>query len=326
MDTPSAKPHKRSRHRRIEPLISTQREDGLWQSIERDEEELATHHESHAVPQANRVSIVIKEESISATDMAQHVDSLDRDIATERGMERTPGALSTSETKPVKTETPPANSRRPKSTRDDLPAIGPNESPSRPDPATPRAVRPVPNVPHAEPSTPARHQPATRRRRGRPKKSRNAPNWNRARRVRFSDPIPTDPHPQPESRDTHVFVRLLKIIVSTDDDPDLAQRQELLWNNRAKGWRLAGERSERNIGDIAELFDDLSRHGSLLRVVLAPTVRRGAREPVEVGWNAVRCCFQGVSQDMGSLSVALGEMKDMVKDPWARQFVGYVCN
>lgn len=318
-----ATPHKRSRQCRIEPLISTRREDGLWQSIERDEEELATHCENNAVSHTSRVSIVIKEDSISATDMTQHVDPLDRDIATERGMERTPGALSTSETKLVKTETPSANNRRPKSTGDDLPASVPDESSSNPDPATPRAVRPAPNIPHAEPSTPTRHQPATRRRRGRPKKSRNAPNWNRTRRVRFSDPIPPDSDPQPESRDTHVFVRLLKIIV-TVESPAPAQQQELVWNNRAKGWRLAGERSERNIGDIADLFDDPSRHGSLLRVVLTPTVRGGAREPVEVGWNAVRCCFQGVSPDLGCLSIALGEMKDMVKDPWARQFVGYL--
>lgn len=97
-----------------------------------------------------------------------------------------------------------------------------------------------------------------------------------------------------------------------------------MWNNRAKGWRLAGERSERNIADVAELFDDLSAHGSLLRVILAPTVGRGAREPLEMGWSAARFCFQGVNQDLGALSVALGEMKDMVKDPWARQYVGNV--
>ena len=87
---------------------------------------------------------------------------------------------------------------------------------------------------------------------------------------------------------------------------------------------MAGERSERNIGDISDLFDDLSEHGSLLRALLAPTVGKGAREPVEMGWNGEMCYFQGANQDVGNLSVALGEMKDMVKDPWARQFVGYV--
>lgn len=97
-----------------------------------------------------------------------------------------------------------------------------------------------------------------------------------------------------------------------------------MWNNRSKGWRLAGERSERNIGDVGELFDDLSAYGPQLRVLLAPTVGRGAREPVEMVWNAARWCFQGLNHDIGSLSVALGEMKDMVKDPWARQFVGHV--
>lgn len=317
----TATPHERSRHRRIEPLISTRREDGLWQSIERDEEELTFHDESHVVSQVNETSVAAKRDSISDKHMTHHVHRLDRDIATTRGTERSSDTLSISEAKSVKTETPPTNSRRPEPTRDELPASLPNDPSSHPGPAAPAG--PVPDIPHAEPSTPTRHQPVTRRRRGRPKKSRNAPNWNRARRVRFSDPIPPDPEPQPQSRDTHVFVRLLKIIV-TAEDLIPAQRQELVWNNRAKGWRLAGERSERNIRDIAELFDDLSRHGSLLRVVLAPTVRGGAREPVEVGWNEARCCFQGASQDMGCLSVALGEMKDMVKDPWARQFVGYL--
>lgn len=306
----SAMPHKRSRHRRIEPLISTRREDGLWHSIERDEEELATHCDNNAVSQVNRSSMTVKEDSNPDKDMARHVHRLDRDIATATGTERTSDALSTLDTKPVKTPT-----------REDPLAALPDDTSSHPGHATP--VHPVLDIPHAEPSTPTQPQPATRRRRGRPKKSRNAPNWNRARRVRFSDPIPPDSDPQPESRDTHVFVRLLKIIVSVESPPP-AQQQELVWNNRAKGWRLAGERSERNIGDIAELFDDLSTHGSLLRVILAPTVQGGAREPVEVGWNVGRCCFQGVSEDMGSLSVALGEMKDMVKDPWARQFVGYL--
>lgn len=318
----SAMPHKRSRHGRIEPLISTRREDGLWHSIERDEEELATHCDNNAVSQVNISSMAVKEDSVPDKDMAHHVHRLDRDIATATGTERTSDALSTLDTKPVKTETPPKNSRCPTPTREDPLAGRPDDTSSHPGLATP--VHPVLDIPHAEPSTATQFQPATRRRRGRPKKSRNAPNWNRARRVRFSDPIPPDPDPQPETRDTHVFVRLLKILVTTEDGHHSAQRQELVWNNRAKGWRLAGERSERNIGDIAELFDDLSRHGSLLRVVLAPTVQGGAREPVEVGWNAGRCCFQGVSEDMGSLSVALGEMKDMVKDPWARQFVGYV--
>ncbi|KAG8163044.1 hypothetical protein KVR01_007522 [Diaporthe batatas] len=145
------------------------------------------------------------------------------------------------------------------------------------------------------------------------------------RRVRFSDPIPpAGPAHQPESRlDTHVFVRLLKIIVTVDSAPmHPPQRQELVWNNRSKGWRLAGERSERNIGDVGELFDDGPANGSL-RVILAPTLHRGAREPVEVSWDASRCCFQGQSQDGGCLAVALGEMKDMVKDPWARQFTAY---
>ncbi|KAG6357431.1 hypothetical protein INS49_013308 [Diaporthe citri] len=192
-----------------------------------------------------------------------------------------------------------------------------------PHPSLPTPIRPFPDSSQSVPPSPTPPQAATRKRRGRPTKSRNAPNWNKRRRVRFSDPILPDPDSEPEPRDTHVFVRVLKIIV-TIETPSPPQREELVWNNRAKGWRLAGERSERNIEDISELFDDLTEHGALLRVVLAPTVGRGAREPVEMGWNGAGCCFQGSNQDLGTLSVALGEMKDMVKDPWARQFVGYV--
>lgn len=321
MRGPSRKRHKQSRYRHIEPLTSTRREDGLWQSIERDEEELASHLEGHAIASLSGTYLAAKEDGVSNKDMTHQTHPRHRDIATTRGKAETSDAPSASDTKPVKTDSPPASTRRPTPTRGDLPERALNCP--LPHPGLPAPVQPVQDTLQGDPSSPNHPQPTNGRRRGRPRKSRNAPNWSRARRVRFSDPIPPDPDLQPETRDTHVFVRLLKIIVSAED-PNPPQRQELVWNNRAKGWRLAGERSERNIGDIGELFDDLPRHGSLLRVMLAPTVQRGAREPVEVGWNAASCCFQGVSQDVGTLSVTLGEMKDMVKDPWARQFVGYV--
>lgn len=321
MGRSSRKRQEQSRHRHIEPLASIRREDGLWQSIEKDEEELVSHFEEHANVSANEKKAKAEEGRISDQDTTRRHHQ-PRDIAIATRTARTPDVPSTPEIKPAKTESPSPSHRSPiPPTRTDLSARVLNCP--LPHSGLPTPISPIHDIPQALPPSPVQSQSATKKRRGRPRKSRNAPNWNKRRRVRFSDPMLPEPEPEPEPRDTHVFVRVLKIIV-TVESPGPPRRKELVWNNRAKGWRLAGERSERNIEDISELFDDLTKHGALLRVVLAPTVGRGAREPVEVGWNGVRCCFQGANQDLGTLSVALGEMKDMVKDPWARQFVGYM--
>lgn len=320
MGRSSRKRQQQSRPRRIEALISTQREDGLWQSIEKDEEELASNLANRAITFADETSLVGKEDR-TANQGVDHNHQEPQDIDTSKLAQKRSRTLSFQDVKPIKTETPPPSRRPTTPTRTDLLARVLNCP--FPHQGLPTPVHPVPDLPVDAPQDPATPCSGTKRRRGRPRKSRSAPNWNKRRRVRFSDPIPPDQDPQPGHQDTHVFVRLLKIIV-TVGDPHPPQRQELAWNNRAKGWRLAGERSERNIADVAELFDDLSAHGSILSVVLAPTVGRGAREAVEMGWNAARFCFQGVNQDIGPVSVALGEMKDMVKDPWARQFVGNV--
>lgn len=312
------KRQKKSRHRQLEPLISTRREDGLWRSIERDDEDLASHErgQPELVP-------ATKNEDASDQGLTQQDHEHRRDSATTPGKENAPQEPSDPDSNAVKKESPVENDSSTSSRADILAwvSVSPPQYQHQPRDHPPQ-LRPAPDIPRGEP--PTQDLPATRRRRGRPRKSRNAPNWNRPRRVRFSDPIPpADPGPpQLESRDTHVFVRLLKIILTAESGhPN--QRQELVWNNRAKGWRLAGERSERNIGDVGELFDDISTNGSLLTVILAPTVQRGARELVEAAWDASGCIFQGLSQDLGSLAVALGEVKDMVKDPWARQFIGY---
>lgn len=320
MGRPKVKHRKKSRHGQLEPLISTRREDGLWQSIERDDEDLAWHKRGEPEPLE-----VTKNEDASDQGLTQQDHERLRDSATTPGKENAHAqhVSSDPDLNAVKKENPTEN-RSSTSSRADILAwvsVSPPQHQQQPQDHPPQ-LRPAPDIPRGEP--PTQDQPATRRRRGRPRKSRNAPNWNRPRRVRFSDPIPpADPDPpQSESRDTHVFVRLLKIMVTADSGHP-TQRQELVWNNRAKGWRLAGERSQRNIGDIGELFDDISTNGSLLTVVLAPTVQRGARELVEAAWDASGCIFRGLSQDVGSLTVALGEVKDMVKDPWARQFIGY---
>lgn len=310
---------KQSRLRHIDPLISTRREDGLWQSIERDGAELPSSGKVSPVSPGSEPSLAAKENRAFGQDV---VHRSHQDISTTRQTARTSGTLSADDMKPLKEETLSATQRSITPTKVEIAASVLTSL--TPYPSLPVPAGPVTDVPQAAPPTPAQTPPAPKRRRGRPRKSRNTPNWNKRRRVRFSDPIPSSPDPQPEEpRETHVFVRLLKIVVTVDNPPP-SQRQELKWNNRSKGWRLAGERSERNIGDIGELFDDLLAHSSQLSVLLAPTVGRGAREPVEMGWNAARWCFQGANQDLGSFSVALGEMKDMVKDPWARQFVGHV--
>lgn len=323
MGRSSRMPQQRSPTRHLEALISKQREDGLWQSIERDEEELASHFADYAITSVEE-SFRVRKEDVTDDRDVNHSPQETRetqDIETSKSTQKTSDTPSDQDIKPVKTETPSPSHRLITPTRTDPLARALNCP--FPHPVLPTPGHPAPDLPEDAPTGPVTPLPGAKRRRGRPRKSRNAPNWTKRRRVRFSDPIPPDAEPQPEQRDTHVFVRLLKIIVALET-PHAPQRQELVWNNRAKGWRLAGERSERNIGDIGELFDDLSAHGSLLTALLAPTVGRGARESVEMGWNAARFCFQGVNQDLGTLSVALGEMKDMVKDPWARQFVGYV--
>lgn len=317
MGRSSGMPQQRPRIRHLEALISKQREDGLWQSIERDEEELASPFTNHTITSVDENFRARKEDLTDDQDV-NHSAQNPQDTETPKSTQQTTGTPSHQDIKPVKMETPSPRNRSLTPTRTDLLARVINCP--LPHPGLPTPFHPVPEDAPTAPLTP---HLGTKRRRGRPRKSRNTPNWNKRRRVRFSDPIRPDAEPRPEQQDIHAFVRLLKIIV-TVESPHALRRQEMVWNNRAKGWRMAGERSERNIGDIEELFDDPSAHGSLLTVLLAPTVGRGAREPVEMGWNAARFCFQGVNQDVGTLSVALGEMKDMVKDPWARQFVGYV--
>lgn len=289
----------------------------MWQSIERDDEELASHLEDNTTSSVEPKTVVVKKEELADQDPSHDPEQPRQGITTARSTPRTSDTSTTLDIEPTTTNTPSASHCPPSPTGADLLARVPDCP--LPHPGLPTAVDPDPYTSPGQ----IQPEPGTKRRRGRPRKSNNTPNWNRRRRVRFSDPVLPDPEPQPEHRETHVFVRLLKVIITAGTSHP-GQRQELVWNNRAKGWRLAGERSERNIADVAELFDDLSGHGSVLRVLLAPTLGRGAREPVEMGWNGARCCFQGVNQDLGALSVALGEMRDMVRDPWARQFVGYV--
>lgn len=169
--------------------------------------------------------------------------------------------------------------------------------------------------------------------------------------MRFSDPAPSEAEPELRSRDSHVFVRLVKVNIATtiredgspldgDGDGDGDGRRllsEYVWNNRVKGWRsaAAARRSSDDGGfvELAGLFASPSSPGGaagssrgavLLRPVILPIEGGGVRQPVEMAWDGDRFCFQGVNQDGETLSVTLGEMRESARDPWARQFVGYV--
>ncbi|KAI3396471.1 hypothetical protein diail_12091 [Diaporthe ilicicola] len=321
MGRSSRKRHKQSRHELSEPLMSTRGVDGLWQSIERDEEDLTSCLEDDIIVSVKDKPVVVKEDRTDDQDTIHRRHQLHENNIETTSSQGAPDVPPAPDATDSKTSRQSVTQRAPTPTRADLLARVLNCPLPHPDVRTSTDLST--DTPQAVPSSQGQTHRGTKRRRGRPKKPRNAPNWNRPRRVRFSDPIATDREPQAETRDPHVFVRLLKLIVILQVTYP-ARRQEFVWNNRARGWRLAGERSERNIEDIAELFDDLSEHGSLLRVLLAPTEGRGAREPVEMAWDDMRCCFQGTNQEGMDMSVALGEMKDMVRNPWARQFVGYI--
>lgn len=73
------------------------------------------------------------------------------------------------------------------------------------------------------------------------------------------------------------------------------------------------------VGDLYAAFSE-----AVLQPVVWPTEGGGARQNVEMDWDAARCCYQGSNGAGETLSVTLGEMREMVRDPWGRQFVGYV--
>lgn len=62
----------------------------------------------------------------------------------------------------------------------------------------------------------------------------------------------------------------------------------------------------------------------ILRAFVSPTEHNGVRQPLEMVWDPATFCFNGLNQDNEAISVTLGEMKDMARDPWRRQYVGYI--
>lgn len=183
--------------------------------------------------------------------------------------------------------------------------------------------------------------------RGRPPKDKktNEPSTHR-RRVRFTDDH--DPSVDPSSDDAsarargqqaaHVFVRLHRVLLLKQQGRPKQQQQqvEFVWNNRAKAWKLSGAADPGNNDNMVELhglLDQPPERLALVRALVAPTERGGGgtRQPLELAWDPATACFQGGggggekedNNNRATISVALGEMKDMARDPWRRQYVGY---
>lgn len=162
--------------------------------------------------------------------------------------------------------------------------------------------------------------------------------------MRFSEPAAPEAEPSLQSRDSHVFVRLVRVIVDVEQHDRHGQeqdaipaamprrrqrREELVWNNRVKGWRPAGSaRGDEGVVDLVSLFSGVEtaseERSVVVRPVVLPVEGGGVRQPVEMAWERDRFCFEGVNGSGETLSVTLGEMRESARDPWARQFVGYV--
>lgn len=421
-----SKPLKRQRlsprHRDIEneevtePLRSTQRSDGVWESIEIDDDAVLlspANQQDEAAPFSARAaqSPTTTQPSPRRPLMSSHIH---QDTNSQNNVKST-GTQTTDEPRnvlPTPTTTPPTAtapepSRPPTPTRADLiarvlhcplphPGLNlplPITSPAPLPPAALEGVqekgkkRPPESVPSSESppllqtASPEPTAPPPRRRRGRPKKAQahgpapapapattpqpQPPPPRRPRRVRFSEPAPPEAEPALRSRDSHVFVRLVRVVVVSTTSVAVAnggedasssrvgggrsqsrsRREEFVWNNRGKGWkRSAGAPGGGGGGRVGEegLLDLVGLFGSaggarpagggvgaveavlLLRPVVVPTEGAGVQQPVEMAWDEGRFCFQGVNAAGETLSVTLGEMRESARDPWARQFVGYV--
>lgn len=285
--------------RRGEPLLSTRREDGLWESIETDD-----NHASANQPNGTPTTTVHSSQRAQVSNKSV-------------GIQTSPEPLSapTSSTPTDLIENPRTTTQITTTTDQRVPS----STASRP------AVTNSQESLTGEPITPT----VTRRRRGRPRKTPTGFR-NPRRSVRFSDPLSfeDDEHSSTPSRDSHVFVRLLNVVIQQPEhqaiETGTATTQEYSWNNRGKGWREADKRSDEGLVQIVSLFDTFLDIGVDVFPVVLPTERGGVGQSVKMIWNRDRACFVGSGQDGEVLSIALGEMKDMARDPWARQFVGYV--
>lgn len=307
--------HKRKRHahRRLadandDPLKSIQRDDGLWESIEHDRETLwDSENDTNPPPVKHQQELVLA--------------AKEKDLRDTRRSATLPNIQLNS----TGTQTSPAV------------------------PATDTCTFPAAKQPTSSPAPAATLEPLTvRRRRGRPpknkanepptekvgepppKKSRtNEPSVHR-RHVRFTDPDPSDCG---RSRASHVFVRLHKVLVSLGSDlqpgtPSRAtsspRQVEFVWNNRAKAWKLSGDRGSEGMVELHGLLEQPPEQLGIVRPFVSPVEKNGVRQPVTFSWDAATFSFQGLNQDNEVICITLGEMRDMARDPWGRQYVGYI--
>lgn len=305
------KPHAHRRLPDAKRLQSIQRDDGLWESIEQDEETLLnSENDTISLPPKSYPAYHLQDTRRSTTPPNIELKS--------SGTQTSPTDYPTIRSSPATTRTPTT--------------IGPTTTDSltrilhRPLPQP--CVSPPTRQPPSRPAPAAVNQSPTGRRRGRPpkKKKPNEPSIHR-RAVRFSDPDPSDAEPQLHYRDSHVFVRLLKVLVSlgVDSQRDSPPRQvAFAWNNRAKAWRLSGDRGGEGLVELHGLLEQPPEQLGNVRPLVSPMEKGGVRQPVEMMWDAATFCFQGAYQDSEVISITLGEMKDMARDPWRRQYVGYI--
>lgn len=244
--------HKQKRRDAIDDALkSTQRDDGLWESIEQDDETVLGS-ENDATP------LPIKED-------------------TPRNIRLNSTGTQTSPSPPAANQLPPS------------------------------------------PASAAAYGPPARRRQGRPPKAKTHEPSIHRRRVRFTDPDPSD---AVRSRAAHVFVRLHRVLIQLGGHPQ--QQVEFVWNNRAKAWKLSGDRGAEGMVELHGLLEQPPERLSIVRPFVCPTEKGGVWQPLEMAWDPETFCFQGVNLDNEAISITLGEMKDMAQDPWRRQYVGYI--
>lgn len=301
------------------PLRSTRRMDGLWESIEKDDDHPATDQVIVVSTTRTGESKLLEAPSPGPNIFPRHSMT---SIGTQTSF-RTTTPSTDSPPHSILTATPSNSMLRPV---DGMKAI-----PKTLDLTTPVLSSPLPHSDINKLAEPAANQsPPLRgatRRRCRPKK---ATGFRNVRSMRFSDPsLAAEPEHASAARDTHVFVRLLKVLVEPGAVPageatPTTAGLSFVWNNRGKGWKTPHRKEDEGFVDLLGLFERPWHAGVVVRPIVLPTEGGGVRQSVEMGWDVERSCFLGLNQDGKTLSVTLGEMKDMAKDPWARQFVGYM--
>lgn len=294
---------------RSEPLRAIRREDGLWESIETDD-----NHVFAIQPNVH---------SATSVQSLQRCRMSTKSVGVQTSPQPLPLAAPIDSTRASQLTGVPAAGTTPEAvTIDELQVTC---TTSQAIVTTTLSKEPT-LIDGDSPITPA----VTQRRRGRPRKTPTGFR-NPRRSVRFSDPLSPEDNELlklASPRDSHVFVRLLNVVIQQPEslaiETGTATTQEYSWNNRGKGWREADRRSDEGLVQIVSLFDSFLDIGVGVFPVVLPTDRGGAGQSVKMVWDRGRACFLGTNLDGKILSVALGEMKDMARDPWARQFVGYI--